>query len=177
MSIYYVYAYVRSSDGTPYYIGKGKGRRAFEKTHNVSVPKDCSKIIFLESNLTEVGALALERRYIKWYGRKDNGTGILHNKTDGGDGVAGRKYHMCDDTKQKISVARTGIVFTEQHRSNLSKNHKGRLGMLTSDSTKMKQSVAAQNATKSICPHCGKIGKHSNMVRWHFDNCKFIPTH
>jgi predicted GIY-YIG superfamily endonuclease len=23
------------------------------------------------------------------------------------------------------------------------------------------------------CPHCGKHGKGSSMLRWHFDNCKF----
>jgi predicted GIY-YIG superfamily endonuclease len=23
------------------------------------------------------------------------------------------------------------------------------------------------------CPHCGKQGKGSSMLRWHFDNCKF----
>lgn len=106
---YYVYAYIRSKDsktakaGTPYYIGKGQGKRMFDKKHikhGVAIPKDHYYIVILESNLTDLGSLALERRYIKWYGRKDNGTGILLNRTDGGEGACGRKPNV---TKESIA--------------------------------------------------------------------------
>jgi|APCry1669192319_1035405.scaffolds.fasta_scaffold10947_2 NUMOD3 motif len=124
--MFYIYAYLRT-DGTPYYIGKGKGKRAYYKyrENEVKPPKDKSRIVLMESNLTDIGALALERFYIRWYGRKDNGTGILRNMTDGGEGSSGC-YHS-DETKRKMSKSHKGKVYSEETKKKLSDAIKGRV--------------------------------------------------
>ena len=89
---YYTYAYLRE-DGTPYYIGKGKGKRLYKKSKGeVGKPKNKSKIIFLKQNLTEAEAFRHEIYMIAVFGRKDLGTGILRNRTNGGEGSSGCKY-------------------------------------------------------------------------------------
>ena len=102
MNNYYTYAYLRK-DGTPYYIGKGKNYRINSKQRNIKKPRDNSRIIFLKQNLTEEHAFKHEKYMIAIFGRKDLGTGVLHNRTDGGEGNSGRTLN--EKTKKKIGEA------------------------------------------------------------------------
>lgn len=148
LNIYYVYAYIRKSSGTPYYIGKGKADRAFNKSHSVSVPKDKQYIVFLETNLTDVGALALERRMIRWWGRKDNNTGILINRTDGGDGAAGAKFS--EEHKLKIANSHCGKrMWTDEQRQAIGLRKKGKCGKPHTEDTKRRIAEARRGTKRS----------------------------
>lgn len=157
MSIYtnqfYVYIYLRE-DGTPYYVGKGKDKRAWSNCRSISKPTDPSRIVIHTDNLTEEQAFSLERDLISAYGRKDNGTGTLRNMTDGGDGASG--FVMPESAKKKLSIAHTGKTLSDDHKKKLSEAHKGktltedhkrniakcRTGAKASDETRKKISMA-----------------------------------
>lgn len=136
---YYVYAYLRQ-DGTPYYIGKGKGRR-ITAVHNVSVPKDKSKIQILATKLSEHESFLLETKLINHYGRKDNNTGILRNRTDGGEGASGaiRSQAFKDNLRaQRLNIPRSAetIKRIKENTPKLIGDKNGMFGKQHSDHTR-----------------------------------------
>lgn len=89
---FYSYLWLRE-DGTPYYVGKGTGNRAWvRESHHCFPPKDRSRILIFPQD-SEADAFESERALIWLFGRKDIGTGILRNMTDGGDGSSGYKHN------------------------------------------------------------------------------------
>lgn len=122
MDKFYVYMYLRE-DKTPYYVGKGSGKRAWCKAHTVAVPKDTQRILILYDNLNEESSFKLEKYFISYYGRKDNGTGILRNLTDGGDGASGHIKSI--ETKAKIGKAHKNKIVSKETRQLQSKKKQG----------------------------------------------------
>jgi hypothetical protein len=106
MNDYYTYAFLRKN-GTPYYIGKGRKNRIYDKRGRpCRYPPDKSRVIFLKKNLSEEEAFKHEVYMIFLYGRKDLGEGILQNKSNGGEGASGRIPKF--ETRKKISESKIG---------------------------------------------------------------------
>jgi len=151
---FYTYAYLRE-DKTPYYVGKGQDNRAYKKHQKgISVPKDKSRIILLKQNLTEEEAFRHEIYMIAVFGRKDLRTGILHNKTDGGDGASG--YVFSEETRKKMRE-RTPSEETRKKMSEARKGEKNHnYGKIHSEETRRKISESQIGKTLSK-EHIDKI--------------------
>jgi hypothetical protein len=184
---FYVYAYLRT-DGTPYYIGKGLGKRAWNHCKNdvIHPPQDLSRIIILERNLTDLGALALERRMIRWYGRIDNGTGILRNQTDGGDGRTGQKGIPKPKWSEQSKAKRRGEgnpMFGksgEQHHNHGKNFHSEEFLKRLSETLKQYKGenhpLHGRKIERNTCPHCNRSISIHHYKRLHGDKCKLFTS-
>ena len=152
---FYTYAYLRK-DGTPYYIGKGKGRRAFHHHGGFISPPSQDRILFLKKNLSEEEAFKHEVYMISLYGRKEFEGGILYNLDPGGPGsrsMTGKSHS--EESREKISKSNKGkikgIPKSQEHRKKISDSLKGRKGKPHSPETRQKLSEVAKLRKRQPC--------------------------
>ena len=104
--MYYTYLWLRE-DGTPYYVGKGSGDRAFvehwRRSKTVLHPPIKERIVIYPA-VSEADAFETEIALIWYYGRKDLGTGCLRNMSNGGD----QPPRPTPAAIEKIRITRTG---------------------------------------------------------------------
>ena len=137
---FYTYL-LKRPDGRPFYVGKGncRGFRIEEHykealsnregNYKVNVIRkiwrnggqvDYEIVLFGKD---EKIVFEKERELIKFYGRMDNGKGILTNMTDGGEGIYG--FVFSEESRRKMSEARKGCIKSEETKRRMSDIKKG----------------------------------------------------
>jgi hypothetical protein len=122
--MFYTYLWLRDN-GTPYYVGKGRGKRAYHNDpyRSVKKPKYDSRIL-VQYWGSEEEAFSMEKFWVSLFGRLDLGTGVLRNRTNGGDGPTGAKRSVT--TIEKLSKRmlgsklRLGAVLSKESKSQIS---------------------------------------------------------
>lgn len=149
---YYVYELWDMIKNQPFYVGKGCGKRSYShtskshlsKTDGNQFKKNVIRKMLLENNRPvtkyvfrtddELLAYSEETRLIAFYGRRDLGTGILTNLTNGGVGSLSPNSM----TREKLSKARLGKKDSEETRLKKVVASKNRI---ITDETRHKMSI------------------------------------
>ena len=119
---YYVYIHYKKSDGKPFYVGKGKGKRAYwihgrSQYWNRVKNKHGLQVEIFKSGLTESESHALEMELIREIGIKN-----LCNSTEGGEGMSG--WRPSEKTRKKIGDRSRGRRHTKEAREKMSNSRK-----------------------------------------------------
>jgi hypothetical protein len=142
---FYAYLWLREN-GTPYYVGKGFGRRAFKSVPGHRPPKDTSRIVIL-TRVSERAAIETEIEMVHNWGRRDIGTGRLYNRTDGGEGKSG--YTLSEETRAKIGEGNRGKRRSSETRMLLSLARQGRKASLNT-----RKKLSAMRQGHVVSPEC-----------------------
>ena len=168
-----VYRYLRNDTAYPVYIGIGTLKRARDTKNGRSEffkrirDKHGIELEIVEERLDWNTAAEKEKWWIALYGRIDNGTGILCNLTDGGEGRFGCKLSPESIQKGKDTKARNGLAgmlgktHTEEVRKRISKAHTGRKRSAETcknigDAIRGKKKTMTPKFLKSIAARKGK---------------------
>lgn len=166
---YYVYVHRKSDTGDIFYVGKGKGRRAYAKdSRNVwwkrTVNRHGVRVEIILSGLSEECAFSLEAAYIN----RLRAMGVnLVNVTDGGRGTPGARPRP--ETRAKLRKCQSG-------------ENNGFYGKRHTEETKLRMSRMRLGVPTGIRPMLGRSGaknpRYDHTVRtfYHPDHGEFTGT-
>ncbi len=154
-NIFYVYEHVRKDTGLPFYVGKGKGRRAFiaNKHHRsqwwlrVVEKSGGFDVNFIYEGLSEKDAFEKEKEVIKKY--RLNSIKLV-NLTDGGDGASG--HIKSDEWRAFMSKVHKGKIVTQEVREKISNSVKNS-GYIPSEEARRKMSDAHKGKKRGLGYH------------------------
>ena len=162
MPTFYTYLWLRE-DGTPYYVGKGTGNRAFSnRGHTVRCPS--KNRIIIQEFVSEDDAYLAEKFLIELFGKQCDG-GILRNVLDGGEGgLVGHPSFgpRSDEIKRRISESLKGKAKSEKHCRNISK---GKTGVKLSEAHRKAIGVASSKRTYPSPEHKQRM-REVALLRW-----------
>ena len=155
-----VYRHRRLDTNEIFYIGIGKTeKRAYSKyDRNKHWRNTVNKYGYSVEIVTTCEswkeACDVERYLIKFYGRRDLGTGTLVNMTDGGDGL----INPSEESKLKMSIAKKGLFKGEKNPMyGLTGEKHPRYGTVHSEETKRLIGEKNPRAKKIINTETGVI--------------------
>ena len=166
-SDFYVYLHKRASDGVVFYVGKGRGNRAWVKSRNSYwknvVAKHGYEVVISKEGLSEEEAFNEECKLIAFF--RDLGV-CLTNMTDGGEGVSGLVHSL--ETRRKLSEVQKGKKLPAETRRKLSEAKKGEkaywYGKKLSSETCRKIAEALKGKKRAV-ETCRKIS--ASLLKFH----------
>ena len=151
-TMYYVYQHKKADTNEIFYVGKGKGARAFNATKRNSywknvVNKHGFNVEFVVTDIDEEFSFLVEMETIDAYRKRGI---VLSNMTDGGEGASGfvhSEEHKAKLKGNKFGAATWGIGFkgmkhSDEQKAKWAEIRKGvtspRKGVVLSEETKRK---------------------------------------
>jgi hypothetical protein len=165
-AIYYVYEHYKPSSNIPFYVGKGKLKRAYSVLgrnkywKRIVTKYKGFEVKFIAKDIDEELAFLIEEERIDQLKRLNI---KLCNMTNGGEGLSG--YKQSKKTLLKLSKLRKGKKKSQEWKDKISLSNKGKVRTLEMNKTMSdlkKKPVICIN-TNQIFPSAIEAGKYFNI--------------
>jgi NUMOD3 motif len=167
-NLFYIYEHWRLDRDECFYVGKGKGNRAYNlsnrnRHHKAIMAKlhregFAMEIKIVASGIDEETAFSLEKERIAFW--RNAGCDLV-NMTTGGEGLAGLKFSI--EHREKLSNSRNRQVMSPEQKNKISLALKGRkknpLSVVKSNAAKIGKKASAATREKMSLAHAGKPRK------------------